>query len=244
MYGGPQRYYCRLLARKGPALCAVSEPGGGFVRADDGGGNPVWIVAGAALPMETAAAVARAFARGEPPLVPFVPGLVFWEASSEFVDWTGPRPRRRAGNGLAVMLDGAVNASLASSGVWGALTHVTVSTPDWLAFVVSHPLPSLQRLCVQWQAGTASLQAVLDAHSGLSVLWLDAENVGETPELSAPQVRRLVIEIPVDASNEDALREAATAAAARWELGEDAEIVIDTIEQFDLGDPDFELDTA
>lgn len=246
VYGDPPHYYCILRRPQGPALCAVRHDEGGYTEGDDGGGNPVWIVPGAALPPKLAVAVVRAFERGAPPVLPFVPGLVYQEGPGDFVDWSGPTPQRREPHALAVELDGAPDPSLATSGVWRALTHVTVKTPEWLAFIASHPLPGLRRLCtwfVDLTAHQATLQAALDAHPHLTTLRLDAEQAPSLSPVSAPQLRRLILEHQsLDDDEEEAVQQAATASASRWRLGEGAEVMAGFVGQFDENDPDFSSD--
>ncbi|MDI1431401.1 hypothetical protein [Polyangium sorediatum] len=246
VYGEPPQYYCSLRRPKGPVLCAVQPDRGGYTVGDDGGGDPVWIVAGAALPTKLAVAVVRAFQRGEPPVLPFVPGLVYHEGGGTFIDWSGPDPQRRASHELAVELDGDPEPSLASSGVWQALTHVTVRTPEWLAFIASHPLPGLRRLCIWFLdliGQQAVLQAALDAHPHMTALRLDANQVANLPPLSAPQLRRLILEYDFDDDDEgEAIQQVATSSVSRWRLEENVEILTGFVGMFDLNDPDFSSD--
>ncbi|MDC3961594.1 hypothetical protein [Polyangium jinanense] len=137
-------------------------------------------------------------------------------------------------------------ASLASSGVWQALTHVTVRTPEWLAFIASHPLPGLRRLCTWFLDLTgqqAVLQAALDAHPHMTALRLDANQVANLPPLSAPQLRRLILEYDFAADDEgEALQQVATPSVSRFRLDENVEIMMGFVGMFDMNDPDFSSD--
>lgn len=170
VYGKPIRYYCQVYGQEGPVLCVMARSGGGFVKAHDGGGNPVWILAGAALSPEETLEVIMTFVSGETLPFPLRSAHVYWVASMEWCQWEGPTPEVCDPGGLALELDDTVIESLASSAVWSALTTVTISSPEWLAYATAHPLPSLQRLRISGEAGSAQIQAMLDAHPGVHLI--------------------------------------------------------------------------